>query len=84
MAAIQRWFLVLAEELASRMAADEAQYRRRPRNLVVHYRVGEPYSSLSQSCSRLLKIARRRPRNLVVNTTGRVRLLAVVLQYACM
>ena len=41
MAAIHRWFTVLAEELASRLAADEALYRRRPRNLVVHYRCAE-------------------------------------------
>ncbi|GAB4815874.1 hypothetical protein N2152v2_002920 [Parachlorella kessleri] len=41
LAALQRWFQVLAEELASRMATDEAQYRRRPRNLIVHYRTGE-------------------------------------------
>ena len=36
--AIARWFGILAEELASRMASDFELHQRRPRTFVVHYR----------------------------------------------
>lgn len=39
-AALQRWIGILAAELAPRMAADEAAFKRRPRTLVVHFRGG--------------------------------------------
>ncbi|KAI7843160.1 hypothetical protein COHA_003144 [Chlorella ohadii] len=52
LAALEGWFKVLAQELAARMAADEAQFRRRPKNLVVHYRGGPGASSeRSKSCA---------------------------------
>ena len=38
MAAIERWVMILSEELADRMAADAAQFNRRPRSLHLHYR----------------------------------------------
>lgn len=38
LAVLERWVRLLASELAPRMAADAASYRRRPRTLVVHYR----------------------------------------------
>lgn len=38
MPAIHRWFHILAEELASRIAADYELHQRRPCSLVVHYR----------------------------------------------
>jgi hypothetical protein len=39
MLSVPRWHcLYCLQELAGRMAADETLYRRRPKNLVVHYR----------------------------------------------
>jgi len=42
---LQRWIWVLATELAPRMAADEAAFKRRPRTLVLHFRRGLPGSN---------------------------------------
>ena len=39
-AQLQRWLHILADELAARMRTDAEQYRRHPRNLVMHYRCG--------------------------------------------
>lgn len=41
-AQLQRWLHILADELAARMRTDAEQYRRHPRNLVMHYRYGRP------------------------------------------
>lgn len=38
MADVERWILVLAEELAARMIADNKQFNRRPRSLHLQYR----------------------------------------------
>lgn len=38
MSDIERWFGVLAEELAARMVADNKQFNRRPRSLHLQYR----------------------------------------------
>ena len=38
MAAIHRWFGILAEELASRISADYELHQRRPCTLVLHHR----------------------------------------------
>ena len=49
-AQLQRWLHILADELAARMRTDAEQYRRHPRNLVLHYRFAAtasvPYSEL--------------------------------------
>lgn len=37
---IERWMALLAEELAERLAGDEADHRRRAKSLVLHYRGG--------------------------------------------
>jgi hypothetical protein len=36
--ALHGWMRVLAQELSARMATDEVEHRRRPKNLVLHYR----------------------------------------------
>eukprot|EP00873_Tetraselmis_striata_P002831 jgi/Tetstr1/423095/TSEL_013865.t1 len=44
-AAIRRWLGILADELAVRMALDEATHQRRARNLVLHWRGGRGVGS---------------------------------------
>ncbi|KAL4430354.1 hypothetical protein ABPG77_002160 [Micractinium sp. CCAP 211/92] len=50
LAALQGWFAILAQELAARMVTDEAQFRRRPKNLVVHFRGGPHMGSDRSKC----------------------------------
>lgn len=38
MAAVERWVMILAEELAERMVADNKLFNRRPKSLHLHYR----------------------------------------------
>lgn len=35
---VERWVMILAEELADRMTADNKQFNRRPRSLHLQYR----------------------------------------------
>ena len=38
MTAVERWIMILAEELSERMIADNKLFNRRPRSLHLHYR----------------------------------------------
>jgi hypothetical protein len=44
-AQLQRWLHILADELAARVRTDAEQYRRHPRNLVLHYRCATDMSA---------------------------------------
>eukprot|EP00887_Chlorella_sp_A99_P005175 scaffold1.g5175.t1 len=51
LAALRGWLQILATELAGRMAADCAEHRRRPRNLVLTYRSSAAAAERSKSCA---------------------------------
>ncbi|GMH32529.1 hypothetical protein BSKO_00363 [Bryopsis sp. KO-2023] len=51
MRAIERWIGILSEELATRMRKDEEMYSRKPRNLVLYYRVDENSAGRSRCCA---------------------------------
>lgn len=47
---IQQWAEILSEELAERLKKDETVHNRKPRNLVLHYRLDPRRSSTPYSC----------------------------------
>ena len=54
MTAVERWIMILAEELSERMIADNKLFNRRPKSLHLHYRCIPLYCNiplLLQLCS---------------------------------